>query len=124
MQNLNLQQLFGSNVTQDNQSLVIRKSDLLKLTPSANNTAESLLVAILLQAWREFEGLLVDETGGAVVDETGEAIGYDQRELYEKLNVWFWKRQFVRGKVLDSFVIDVFVKPPPIASIPLSASQL
>jgi hypothetical protein len=56
-----LQQLFGTNAMQDNQSLVIRKSDLPLLTPSLNNTASSLLVAILLQAWNEFEGVLVDE---------------------------------------------------------------
>lgn len=119
-----LQQLFGSNATQDNQSLVIRKSDLPKLTPSVSNTAESLLVAILLQAWNEFEGVLVDETGETVVDETGEAIGYDQRQLYEKLNLWFWKRQFVGGRVLDTFVIDSFVTPSPSYGTALSANQL
>lgn len=124
MQSLTLQQLFGTNAVQDNQSLVIRKSDLPGLTPSANNTAESLLVAILLQAWYEFEGLLVDETGAAVVDEAGEAIAYDQRELYEKLNVWFWKRQFTGGRVLDSFVIDTFVAPPPSFGTALSANKL
>ena len=115
-----LQQLFGSNASQDSQSLTIHKSDLPKLTPLANNTAESLLVAILLQAWSEFDGLLVDEIGQAVVDETAEAIGYDQRELYEKVNVWFWKRQFVGGSVLDTFVIDSFIKPPTAIGTPLS----
>jgi hypothetical protein len=108
-----LQQLFGTNAMQDNQSLVIRKSDLPLLTPSLNNTASSLLVAILLQAWNEFEGLLVDESGETVVDETGDALGYDQRGLYEKLHLWFWKRQFTGGKVLDTFVIDCFITPPP-----------
>lgn len=119
-----LQQLFGANATQDNQSLVIRKSDLPGLTPSVNNTAESLLVAILLQSWGEFEGLLVDETGEPVVDETGEAIGYNHRELFEKLNVWFWKRQFTGGRVLDTFVIDVFVKSLPSYGTALNANQL
>jgi hypothetical protein len=119
-----LTQLFGANATQDNQSLVIRKSDLPGLTPSSNNTAESLLVAILLQTWNEFEGLLVDETGVAVVDETGEALGYDHKELYEKLNLWFWKRQFTGGRVLDTFVIDCFIKPPPLYDTVLSASYL
>lgn len=119
-----LQQLFGANATQNSQLLIIRKSDLPGLTLSANNTAESLLAAILLQAWNEFEGLLIDETGKAVVDETREAIGYDQRGLYEKLNVWFWKRQFVGARVLDTFVIDAFVKPPPAYGVALRASQL
>ena len=113
MQSLTLQQLFGTAALQDSQTLTIYKADLPGLTPSANNTAESLLVSILLQAWNEFEGLLVDELGEAVVDELGEAIGYDQRELYEKLNVWFWKRQFTQSKILDTFIMDVFIKPPP-----------
>lgn len=124
MQNLTLQQLFGANVTQNEQSIIIRKSDLPKLTPSANNTAESLLAAILLQAWSEFEGLLMDETGESIGDETGEAIGYDQREFYEKLNVWFWQRQFIERKVLDTFVIDVFVTPPTVYGTPLNPNQL
>jgi hypothetical protein len=124
MQNLTLQQLFGSGAVQDNTALIIDKSDLPNLTSQANNTAESLLVALVLQAWNEFEGLLVDEMGEAVVDEMGGAIAYDQRELYEKLNVWFWKRQFVGGRVLDTFVIDAFVKPPPAPGTTLSASQL
>ena len=119
-----LQQLFGANAAQDAATLVIRKFDLPGLTPSSNNTAESLLVALLLQASEEFEGLLVDETGEAVTDETGEAIAYDQRELYEKLNVWFWKRQFTGGRVLDTFVIDAFIKPPSSYGTVLSANQL
>lgn len=117
-----LQQLFGANAVQDSQSLTIHKSDLPRLTPLINNTAESLLVALLLQAWNEFEGLLVDETGQAVVDETGNALGYDQRELYEKLHLFFWKRQFVEGKILDTFVVNVFVAPPPDYSISLNVN--
>lgn len=124
MQNLTLQQLFGTNAAQDSQSLVIRKGDLPGLTASANNTAESLLVAILLQAWREFEGLLVDDQGETLVDETGDAIAYNQRELYEKLHLWFWKRQFTGDRVLDTFVIDSFIKPPPSYGMALNSNQL
>lgn len=124
MQNLTLQQLFGVNATQDSQSIIIHKADLPKLTPSIDNRAEQLLAGILLRAWNEFEGLLVDERGNTIVDETSEAIGYDQREAYEKLNIWLWKRQFARGKVINTFVIDVFINPPPSYGTPLSASQL
>lgn len=124
MQNLTLQQLFGSGVAQDSQFLYIRKIDLSKLTPSTNNTAESLLVAILLQAWSEFKGFLVDETNEAIVDEIGETINYAQRELYEKLNIWFWKRQFGQDKIVSTFIIDVFITPPSTFSTPLTASQL
>ncbi|HCF27621.1 MAG TPA: hypothetical protein DEV81_10585 [Cyanobacteria bacterium UBA11049] len=124
MPNLTLQQLFGANATQSATQLVIKKSDLSELTANGNNTAESLLAAVLLQAWNEFEGVLVDEQGEAIVSEKSEAIGYDQRELFEKLRVWFWKRQFVEGKVLDTFVIDCFVKPPTAYGIALNANQL
>ncbi|MBD2435829.1 hypothetical protein [Nostoc sp. FACHB-110] len=45
-----LQEIFGSNATQDINTITIRKSDLTGLTASASNTGESLLVAILLKA--------------------------------------------------------------------------
>jgi archaellum component FlaF (FlaF/FlaG flagellin family) len=45
-----LQNLFGASATQTATTLTIAKADLTGLTPSANNTAESLLVAILLLA--------------------------------------------------------------------------
>ena len=45
-------QVFGTNATQNGTELVINKSDLaaIGLVPSANNTAESLLVALMLNA--------------------------------------------------------------------------
>lgn len=44
-----LQQLFGANATQDMNSLIIDKTDLVAigLTASATNSAESLLAAII-----------------------------------------------------------------------------
>lgn len=44
--------VFGANATQTSTDLVIKKSDLtgVGLTPSANNTAESLLLALNLKA--------------------------------------------------------------------------
>lgn len=47
-----LQQVFGANATQDATKITIQKADLagVGLTASANNSAESLLVAILLNA--------------------------------------------------------------------------
>ena len=47
-----LQQIFGINATQDANVLTINKADLaaIGLTGSANNTAESLLAAIIAQA--------------------------------------------------------------------------
>jgi hypothetical protein len=45
-----LQQVFGANASQTSTALTITKADLTGLTSSANNTAESLLVAILLKS--------------------------------------------------------------------------
>lgn len=45
-----LQQVFGTGTTQDATTLTIPKAVLPGLTASANNTAESLLVGILLAA--------------------------------------------------------------------------
>jgi hypothetical protein len=39
--------IFGENALQNSTQLTINKSDLVGLTPQANNTAESLLVAII-----------------------------------------------------------------------------
>jgi hypothetical protein len=45
-----LQQVFGAGANQTSTVLTIAKADLTGLTASANNTAESLLVAIILKA--------------------------------------------------------------------------
>ena len=45
-----LQELLGANATQNATTITITKADLPTLTPSANNTPESLLTAILLKS--------------------------------------------------------------------------
>lgn len=45
-----LADIFGVGATQDASTITIPKSSLPRLTPSANNTAESLLVGIVLKA--------------------------------------------------------------------------
>ncbi|MEH2146249.1 hypothetical protein [Nostoc sp.] len=44
-----LQQVFGANASQTVTTITITKADLPRLTPAANNTAESLFTGILLQ---------------------------------------------------------------------------
>jgi hypothetical protein len=46
-----LQDVFGANATQNGTTLTITKADLTGLTASSNNTAESLLVALILKAF-------------------------------------------------------------------------
>jgi hypothetical protein len=47
-----LQQVFGTNAAQDSTTITISKADLVSVgfTAAASNTAESLLVAIILKA--------------------------------------------------------------------------
>lgn len=45
-----LQTVFGAGATQDATTITIIKANLPRLTPTATNTAESLLTGILLQA--------------------------------------------------------------------------
>ncbi|MDZ8227526.1 hypothetical protein [Nostoc sp. ChiVER01] len=60
--------VFGSNATQDATTLTISKADLAVtgLTPSANNTAESLLIAIMLK----FKLVLTDEARDTNIDQS------------------------------------------------------
>lgn len=50
MADYSLTQLFGANATQSSTELIIKKADLVNvgLTPAANNSAESLVVALFL----------------------------------------------------------------------------
>jgi hypothetical protein len=92
MQALTLQELFGASASQTATQLVIKKSDLVAvgLTASANNTAEQLVVAILLQTLSIFQGYLTDESGNIISDENNAQIGYDNRQLYELLEIFRW----------------------------------
>lgn len=61
-------QVFGTNAIQDATTLTISKADLTSvgLTPSANNTAESLLLAIMLK----FKSVLTDTARDTNVDQS------------------------------------------------------
>ncbi|MEH2309337.1 hypothetical protein [Nostoc sp.] len=92
MQALTLQELFGVNAVQTADELIIKKSDLsaIGLTPTTNNRAEQLAVAILLQALSNFQGYLTDDNGNVITDENNFAIEYDNRNLWELLEIFQW----------------------------------
>lgn len=92
---LTLAQLFGVNVFQDSQILRINKSDLPLLTPNINNTAESLLVAILLNALRNFSGTITDENNQTITDENNNSIEFDNRGLYRDISIFRWDDQLI-----------------------------
>ncbi|MBD2360045.1 hypothetical protein H6G36_02325 [Anabaena minutissima FACHB-250] len=82
-----LEQLFGVNAAQDSQALVIQKSDLPSLTPNINNSAESLLIAIILQALENFQGEITTPEGEKIVDPNNNPITYNNSVLYATLLV-------------------------------------
>jgi hypothetical protein len=114
--NLALAQVFGAGATQDATTLTIRKSDLPGLTAAVDNRGEQLLVAFLLQLHQQFKGILTDEQGRTITDEQERKINFDNSALYEKLNIFYWKRQFItrsqESYILDTFIIEAFVNPP------------
>ncbi|MEH2278912.1 MAG: hypothetical protein V7K40_30025 [Nostoc sp.] len=90
LQSLSLADLFGKGATQTSDVLVIQKSSLVRLTPLPNNTAESLLVAILITALPAFSGSITTENGDVLTDETGQSIDYDNLEAFEYLKIIKW----------------------------------
>lgn len=88
---LTLEQLFGVNAAQDSQLVSINKADLPLLTPSANNTAESLLAASLLKAFENFQGQLTDPNGNKITDPQGNSITYNNSKLYDLLLIEPWE---------------------------------
>ncbi len=112
MQQLTLQQLFGARAYQDSDRLVINKGDLFNLSASATNTAESLLVAIVINACRQFEGNVTDELDRLVTDQLNHPITYNNSKLFELLNVFYWNHQYITSqntnKILDTFVVEEY----------------
>ncbi len=116
MQTLTLQELFGVNAVQTADELIIKKSDLsaVGLTPTANNSAQQLLVAILLKALSVFQAYVTDESGNLLCDESGNIIGCDNRELYEFLEMFRWdayvKQRFDNVYLTETIVIHSYAQ--------------
>jgi hypothetical protein len=113
MESLTLQQLFGVGAFQDASTLIIQKSNLVRLTNlSTNNTAESLLVAILITALEKFEGELTDPAENSVTDPADNAITYSNKNLYELLELIRWKSYYKQKSnefyLTDSIIIHQF----------------
>lgn len=86
---MTINEWFGVNASQTADTFTISKSDLPGLTPSANNSAESLLSAIILKAREQCEGLVCDELGRSIASESG-FIEYDNSELFD-LVIKYWR---------------------------------
>ncbi len=91
MHQLSLADLFGAGATQDGEAISISKSALLGLNANSNNSAESLLIALLLTALANFQGVVNDETGIIVTSPSGAAITFDNSEGFEFLKIINWQ---------------------------------
>ncbi len=92
MQSISIQDLFGANASQNSTELIIKKADLIGvgLTIASENRTEQLLIAILIKALSLYQGVFVDEFGNIFSDEFNQSIGYDNREIYEFLELFRW----------------------------------
>ncbi|BAZ02252.1 hypothetical protein NIES37_62640 [Tolypothrix tenuis PCC 7101] len=107
-----LQQLFGDGATQNIDTITIKKSDLPGLLAASNNTAESLLVAILLKVLDTFAGKLTDENGNPITDENGVPITFNQGDILDTFYLEYWRTIFKKkGNVnyrIFQFVLHEF----------------
>jgi hypothetical protein len=89
MKTFALQEIFGGNASQTVTTLTISKVDLtaVGLTPTADNTAESLLAAIILNLLKELEGEVFD-----IVDSNGRKIIYSSGDVFEDLHCFYWRK--------------------------------
>lgn len=91
MDSLSIEQLFGKGASQDENVLVINKASLLGISPTTTNTAESLLVAILITALQNFQGTITDENNQPITDENNQSITYDNSSDFELIKLIGWK---------------------------------
>lgn len=120
--------LFGEGFYQDSQVIVIQKNSLPGLTASPQNTAESLLAALLLQAVSVFFGVLQNEDGEVLTNENNEPLEFDNSPLYESLTVLLWKA-FPQSKYgvptfTHTFLIQVYASPEIPYEQPITPSDL
>jgi hypothetical protein len=114
MQALTLQKLFGDSAVQTSDELIIKKSDLslVGLTPTANNRAEQLLVALILKTLENFQGVLTDENGNQITDELNNPIIYDNRNLWELIEIFHWGIYIPEGyvdRLRNQFIIHSYI---------------
>ena len=119
--------LFGEGFYQDAEVIRINKSDL-PLTASTNNTAQSLLVALLVKAMGVFSGVLQDSNGNVLTNENDEPLEFDNSALYERLNVSLWSAypQVKRGNsvITHTCLMDVYASPSIDYYTPITPNDL
>jgi|SRR6476661_11110799 len=115
MARLTPEQLFGEGFYQDAEVIRIQKSSLPRLTASPTNTAQSLLVSLILQAESNFSGFLQNENGEVLRNESNQPLEFDNSALYEFLVVSFWRvtpqKKYGVPVIVYTFLIELFASP-------------
>lgn len=101
---LTLQQVFGSNATQNATTVTFLKSELQGLTPQTVNTADSIFAGITNNVWQQFEGNLTDQNGIVVTDQSGISLTYDNHLYYSSTWVQFNGYYFPRNSLNCCFI--------------------
>ncbi len=107
---LTFAQCFGASAFQDSTSITFLKSELPGLRPLTENTAESLVVGILLKVLSNFEGKLTDETGNTVTDENGVPITYFQGDIAETFYLFNWRIIFRKKSSGDYKIYQLVIQ--------------
>jgi hypothetical protein len=102
MYRLSLINLFGEGAVQNGSDLIIKKNSLPLLTPLPENTASSLLVAILIKVLENFEGEL------NITDEYGNNITYNNRDAFELIEAFYWKK-YIEDRNNANYVRDEII---------------
>lgn len=93
--------------SQSSQALVIEKSRLSGLMASSNNTAESLLAAILGTVVQQFQGTLT--ANGQPLTANGQSLTYDNRNHWHKLiEIEPWAVFTENGRITHTFIFKKF----------------
>ncbi len=89
-----LAELFGANAVQTATTLTITKADLAStgLIPSATNSSESLLSALVLNFANQFAGSLLTQAGDTITTEDGYSLDFSiDDSIYQVLYCYFWQ---------------------------------
>jgi len=121
-------QLFGQGFYQDAEVIRIQKSSLPRLTATSTNTAQSLLISLILLAAGNFSGYLENESGEVLRSESNQPLEFDNSSLYEFLVIRFWQavpqKKYGLRVIIHTFLIELFASAEIGYDTPIEADDL
>ncbi|MGB3208249.1 MAG: hypothetical protein WBB28_24965 [Crinalium sp.] len=102
---INVSDLLGSESQSTEQNLIINKLGL-QLSSRDNNSAQSLLAALLVTSSQYFKGYITTETGENIITETGQKLSFDNSGAY-LFRIKYWGRSWVNNHQIDTFLLEI-----------------